>query len=426
MLRKVYVILTKDACNANCKFCITKTKQYGDRPQLLLPNKAFIDTLKKLQRMGVSRFELTGGGEPLLNEHYQEIINLIREYFPHAYIKFYTNGYRCLPITNIDELNISAVGLEQLQVSHVVNTREYKELLTILKYYQNEKYKKRISLLLVKNAIDSPAKLQDFIEKTSVYVDEYVVRTAYIGTPFYEELHTDFEYSHPKITWEKDMCSCQSNDTAILFTDSYVYSDWFLNHPYKENEKFDQLMLIKPDMQTYFDKFLEYLEEKGIEIKKVYQLSNFCEDAQVFYKNFKTPTYFKNIVNHLKVTSELFGNTGLILQFKDKENIRTLLEEVKAEFRERYAFSKNYNKYILYRKNEFQRDNAKFIDIVDDAFDKRDYGVNLINLLHLPDEDEVKTLWLLLRDENYFATKQPLNAKQLQLMTKYHTFYLGE
>lgn len=327
MIKKVYVILTKNNCNANCKFCITNTRDYGDRPQFLKADESFENTLKNLQKIGVQKFELTGGGEPLLNVDYQKIIDTIRKYFKNSYIKFYTNGYKCLPIKNIDELNISAVGLDTNQTNHIICSPSYKPLQKILEFYKNENYKKRISLLAVKCAIDSEQKMAEFVDKTQKYVDEYVVRTTYIGTPFYQELHTDFEYTHPKVVWEKDMCACQSNDTAILFTDNILYSDWNLNHKYIENQKFSNLILIKPDFSTYLDKLLEYIKKNNIKIQKIYKLNDFYNQAQIFYKDFKTPKYFEIVKNHLQSSCELFGNTGLLLVIENsKQTPQKLLD----------------------------------------------------------------------------------------------------
>ena len=71
-------------------------------------------------------------------------------------------------------------------------------LMDKLKYFRSiyPFVKLRLSLALLKGAIDTKEKLDNFINNTSSYVDEYVVRTLYPDTPFRDALYVDFEYSH--------------------------------------------------------------------------------------------------------------------------------------------------------------------------------------------------------------------------------------
>ena len=76
-------------------------------------------------------------------------------------------------------------------------------------------------------------RLNSFINNTSSYVDEYVVRTLYPDTPFRGALYVDFEYENEKVIFERDNCAC-CFDGIILWSDNEFYSNWEL----KEKKEF--------------------------------------------------------------------------------------------------------------------------------------------------------------------------------------------
>ena len=230
MISKCYVVPTQKECNCNCVFCISKTRNYNKSQGLLKCDYKFNDNLIKLKNMGITRFEITGGGEPFLNKDLKEIVNRIKKIIPESYIKVYTNGFILKEIGDIDELDISiASDNDEVNKKFMLNKSDI-GLLDKLEYFRKiyPYIKLRLSIALLNGAMDSKDKLDYLVNKTSNYVDEYVVRTLYPDTPFKDSLYVDFEYDNPKVVFERDNCACEL-EGLILWSDNKFYKDWDLS-----------------------------------------------------------------------------------------------------------------------------------------------------------------------------------------------------
>jgi MoaA/NifB/PqqE/SkfB family radical SAM enzyme len=235
MANKCYVVPIQKSCNCDCVFCISKSREYNKNQSILKCNNKFKDNIKRLKEMGVTRFEITGGGEPFLNDNLRVLVDTIKDIIPNSYIKLYTNGFILKEAGNIDELDISLVSDDDNVNKKYMFNKVDVNLMDKLKYFRSiyPFIKLRLSVALLKGAIDTKEKLNNLINNTSCYVDEYVVRTLYPDTPFREALYVDFEYRHKKVIFERDNCAC-CFDGIILWSDNEFYSNWEL----KEKKEF--------------------------------------------------------------------------------------------------------------------------------------------------------------------------------------------
>ena len=227
---KCYIVPIQKSCNCDCVFCISKTRKYNKKQSVLKCDKKYIGNIKALKEMGIKRFEITGGGEPFLNDKLVDLINKIKEIIPDSYVKLYTNGFILKEVGNIDELDISIISNDDnVNRKYMLNKVDV-SLVNKLEYFR-KRYpliKLRVSLVLLKGAIDTKEKLDNFIKNTNNYVDEYVVRTLYPDTPFKDALYVDFEYEHEKVVFERDNCAC-CFEGIILWSDNKFYNSWNLD-----------------------------------------------------------------------------------------------------------------------------------------------------------------------------------------------------
>jgi len=98
---KLYVIPTETRCNASCGFCITRFRNLKGKEFLELD-----DLEKILESLDLTKIEITGGGEPLLNRDIKDIINSCHK---KAFTQLYTNGglVERTDLGNLDVLCIS-------------------------------------------------------------------------------------------------------------------------------------------------------------------------------------------------------------------------------------------------------------------------------------------------------------------------------
>ena len=395
---KCYVIPVQKKCNADCLFCISKTRDYDKEEEILIPNDKFINTLHLLAKRGVNRFEITGGGEPFLNPFLEEIILLIRSIKPSAYIKLYTNGNILKPVHGIDELNISVVHYDSIVNNEFMHSKNNISLDEKLTFFRNnmKNVKIRLSIPLIKGGIDSASKLDSFINKTSGKVDEYVVRTLYPHTVDLEKLYVDFEYSKGNVIFEREN-NLDTFSGLILWTDSNLYSNWDLvnqKHLYS-------YMLLKPDSQSKIDIILDYIKSKGFEIINILRTDNFINFASQLYqdKNFE---YFKKVKRHLENSAYLFGNVGLILILDGKFTYEELLEKtylLKQELREKFGFTHAMKGYLLVGDN-----------------------ISHLNLVHAPDPISFNYE----RDLEYIngSSLKKVNDEEMSLVLKHRSYYI--
>lgn len=228
MIEKVYIIPIQQKCNCDCKFCISKVRNYDKRITTLAMNDKFVSNIKRLKDQGVRRFEITGGGEPFLNVNIQEIINHIRSVMPDSFIKLYTNGRLLKAVKSVDEIDISLADIDDENNQRIMGYKDDGKTLDIIKFYRSCAPKLRLSIPIIKGAIDSKEKMFDLIEKTTDYIDEYVVRPLYEGSKNIDEMFADFDIKHEKVIMEKDNCLCKFEGKLVLWSDGELYTDWTL------------------------------------------------------------------------------------------------------------------------------------------------------------------------------------------------------
>ena len=212
-----------------------------------------------------------------------------------------------------------------------------------IKFFKKEGIKLRLSIPLIKGAIDSKEKLNKLINLTDSYVDEYVVRTLYPKTPNLEELYVDFNYNHEKVVIEREN-DISNFDGLILWSDNKFYNNWELNS-YKY---FNSYLLLKPDSKTYINEIEELINKNGFEVKKRLLLSNFKDNALRLYID-KDEEYLKKIKRHLESVSFLFGDNALLLILDnqccvDELYFKTL--KLKEEIRQKYSFRHAYGGFL--------------------------------------------------------------------------------
>lgn len=393
LVSKCYIIPTQKSCNCDCTFCISKTRNYDKDEEFLSVDDRFIKNIYTLKKHGVTRFEITGGGEPFLNKNLDEIIFTIKRIIPNSYIKLYTNGNILKKVSGIDEIDISVVS-NDIEINNKFMNGNNIELIDKLKFFKDNNIKLRISLPLIKGAIDTKEKLDKFIEETNDYVSEYVVRTLYPKTPNIDNLYVDFDYEHGKVIMEKDN-DVNDFDGLILWSDNKFYNNWNLN-TYKY---FNSYLLLKPDSKTYINEIENLIEERGFDIVKRLVLSDFKESVLGLYID-KDEEYLKIIKRHLNALNHLFGNNALALILDKEGNMdevyfKTL--KLRDELRNRFSFTHAYGGYITKDNNLSHINIAHCPDPSSKSFDK---DLNYLNSLNLKEVDD-KTLQKIKKYRSY-------------------------
>ena len=346
-ISKCYILPTINACNCNCIFCISKSRDFSRFPTFLQFDDKFKENINLLERRGIKRFEITGGGEPLLNKDIQLMIDYIKEVIPDSYIKLYTNGYTKTLINNIDEIDISISSFDDSINNNFMQPSKSYPIKDILSEYFTIKCKKRLSIVVMKGGIDTPEKLHNLITQTEYMIDEYVVRTMYKGAPSYSDLYVDFEYEKDNVVWERNNTGTSPNN-LILATDNCFYSDFNLVN----KRSLMAYLMLKPDSRTYINEILNKIRERLI-IKDIYLMNNFKDDAKKMYY-LKHKDYFELVVKHLEYSSFMFGNNGLIVELDGDYSIEQLLEitnSLKKELRNTYGLTGRHNFYISNKEN---------------------------------------------------------------------------
>lgn len=393
LVPKCYIVPVQKACNCDCTFCISKTRNYDKNEEFLKVDDRFIENIYKLKKHGITRFEITGGGEPFLNKNLEEIIFTIKKIIPDSYIKLYTNGNILKKIEGIDEIDISVVS-DDIDINNKFMNGNNISLLNKIKFFKEKNIKLRLSVPLIKGAIDSPEKLNKLIENTKNYVDEYVVRTLYPNTPNIKNMYVDFNYEDDKVIMEKGNDVGEFNG-IILWSDNNIYTNWNLS----TIKHFNSYLLLKPDSKTYINEIEKLIKEKGFDIVKKLMIYDFKTNALKFYKD-KDEEYLKIIKRHLDALSFLFGDNALAL-ILDKEGsmeevyFKTL--KLKEEIRNRFSFTHAYGGYIT-----------------------KDNNLSHINIAHCPDPNGI----LFSRDLEYLMnidTKE-ISEEQFQKIKKYRSY----
>lgn len=393
LVPKCYIVPVQKVCNCDCTFCISKTRNYDKDEEFLKVDDRFIENIYKLKKHGITRFEITGGGEPFLNKNLEEIVFTIKKIIPNSYIKLYTNGNILKKIEGIDEIDISVVS-DDIDINNKFMNGNNISLLDKIKFFKDKDIKLRLSIPLIKGAIDSSCKLNKLIENTKNYVDEYVVRTLYPNTPNIENIYVDFNYEDDKVVMEKGNDIGDFNG-IILWSDNKFYTNWKL----RNIKYFNSYLLLKPDSKTYINEIEKLIKEKGFDIVKKLMIYDFKTNALGFYKD-KDEEYLKIIKRHLNALSFLFGDNAIAL-ILDKEGsmeevyFKTL--KLKEEIRNRFSFTHAYGGYIT-----------------------KDNNLSHVNIAHCPDPNGI----FFNRDLEYLMnmdTKE-ISEEEFQKIKKYRSY----
>lgn len=231
---KAYLIPVKKLCNAKCSFCITNF--YNPKGQ------EFIDINKTNFPKGIKKIEITGGGEPTLHPNLNNIIEKCVKIAPTT---MYTNG--ALLTKKFLEKNYNINKLSELSISIAHNNPETNNKIMgvnpNLKEIKNLKVKKKFSLILLKDGVNSKDKLEKYIKWASNYCNKIVVRqlfnesTNLFGSQFIklEKIIEEFDLPFSEnpilkingVDVEFETCNCSiRNDNWIITSENKVKKEW--------------------------------------------------------------------------------------------------------------------------------------------------------------------------------------------------------
>ncbi len=398
MLDKCYIIPVEKRCNADCTICISKSRNYNSGCEFLEIDSKLCDNLQLLSRRRVKKFEITGGGEPFLNNNLDKIINLIRYYIPDSYIKVYTNGNILKNVGGIQELDISVFHYEDVINNKFQRVIKQVPLIEKLKFFRtnNPNIKIRLSIALIRGAIDSSEELDKMIEYTKDYVDEYVVRTLYPGCPHYDELFVDFEYENSKVVFER-LNGLDDFDGILLWSDGNMYTDWNLNR----KRFLESYILLKPDAQVYINQIEQMVSESSLVVKRRILLEKFISYISEIYESYNRGIEYESLIyNHLHNLSVLFGNNALVYLLDGDYNMEELVRktlELKKNIRDKYSFTHASGGYVIRGEN-----------------------VSHLNLVHTPDTvSEFNNDLTILYDSG-----RSLSDEEFKKVLRHRSFYL--
>ena len=385
MINKCYIIPVEKLCNADCKFCISKSRNYNSGVDFLSINSKFVESLELLNKRGIKKFEITGGGEPLLHDRIETIIYLIKTIIPDSYVKLYTNGIIFKDVNLVDEINISNVHHHFKINDKFMGLNEGTTLEEKLIHFNNFDAKIRVSIPIIKGAIDSPSELYDLIDDTKFDVDLYVLRTLYPGCPNYDELFTSFDFEHDKVIFERDN-NVSDFSSIILWSDGNLYTDWNLD---KKRYMYSYL-LFKPDSRTYINEIDNFIRDNHFKVMKRLLVNDFVKNASNLYLD-KEKDYLKIVKKHLLNSARLFGNQGLIYVLDKDESLQSLVKDtydLKVAIRNMFGFTASYEGYINYEGENYHLNLVHAPDGVIDFYNRDLNAIDKFNDIKLLSDHE--------------------------------------
>jgi organic radical activating enzyme len=237
---KLYVIPVEKDCNANCKFCITKLRDF---------KKAYLNlkNLELLKKLNINKIEITGGGEPLLHKDINKIIKICSE---KAKTQLYTNGALIKKLTNPEKLEYLCLSRahyldkENQKIMHInYNFKDILKLNTPIK----------LSLLLHKSGINNINELKNYfnwalknkIKKVTVrqlfentldkeFISSEDLFNQLIRTPFTQENQSSPKptingailfLNNMEIEFEWRSCACELNN-PVLHANGKLIQGW--------------------------------------------------------------------------------------------------------------------------------------------------------------------------------------------------------
>lgn len=171
---KLYIIPIQNQCNARCIFCITRHRHESGWGETLE-----LDSLDQIEKLDIEKIEITGGGEPLLHPHINEIIIKSAQ---KKFTQLYTNGKLMNHLSSeslacLGKLCISRAhfDLKQNQKLMGINTNDT-EIKNITK-----QVKTKFSLVLCRSGISTYDDILNYIKwVSSVGGSEVVIRRMFL------------------------------------------------------------------------------------------------------------------------------------------------------------------------------------------------------------------------------------------------------
>ncbi|MCL4383956.1 SPASM domain-containing protein [Patescibacteria group bacterium] len=181
------VIETTNSCNARCIMC---PQIIMKRPRRLMDQKTFNLIIKRLHEDKIQplAFILNGFGDPFTDPQLITRIQLLKNNFPHSFIKIYSNfALPSKPLidslldSGLDELNISFNGFDKTSYEKVMKLK-YSQTVDNINYFLSQRKLKKSSLkvrLSMALVSDNDNRLSDFINFWKDKVDSVSTNRAH-------------------------------------------------------------------------------------------------------------------------------------------------------------------------------------------------------------------------------------------------------
>lgn len=225
-MQRLYVIPVKYQCNADCTFCITEEAKlhpsFANIKEWLKP-EAVAEFCQKFAALRIKELEITGGGEPFLNPHLQQIISIFKTAWPSVYIKLYTNGFLLKPIADVDELNVSRAHDDTARNNEVFRAKSPVALAETIAYFRPMVAKLRIQTPLLLGCIDTAEKAIEMIERHPL-VDQFVFRPLFSKVNRDKNRYIGFSVAHPRA--KNDVTGDYCGDRPVFTSNGKLYWNW--------------------------------------------------------------------------------------------------------------------------------------------------------------------------------------------------------
>jgi organic radical activating enzyme len=156
---KLYILPIGSACNAKCRYCITRFRKMKN-DVLDLKRLAWI-----LTKNDYDKIEITGGGEPALHQQIHQIIKLCANKCP---TNIYTNG-TYIPYSNSVQVCLSRAHYDDDKNREIMGV-----IYDINKFSQLNNLK--MSLMLHKSGISTTEELKKYLKWADRIASKVVVR----------------------------------------------------------------------------------------------------------------------------------------------------------------------------------------------------------------------------------------------------------
>lgn len=236
---KLYVIPVGRACQAHCKYCITK---FRDIENDILDINILRNTLEK---NNYEKIEITGGGEPTLHPEINKIIEICTSNAPTI---MYTNGsikpnkeYKLLNQLCISRAHYNEWGNKKI-MGVKYNIKDYYDLNVPIKF----------SLMLHQSGINNKKDVLKYLQWANKYAKKVVIRQLFeyesneymnfyrkefissenLADKIYPDIKKDNEeenifckYKNLEIEFERRSCACE-NTNPVLYANGKLEDGW--------------------------------------------------------------------------------------------------------------------------------------------------------------------------------------------------------